>query len=65
MEEVLKRVGRYDLLEVIGRGGAAVVYLAYQRDLQRRVALKELAPQHADDATSPCASSRNRGWRRR
>ncbi len=53
MEEVLKRVGRYDLLEVVGRGGAAVVYLAHQRDLQRRVALKELAPQHAETDFAP------------
>lgn len=51
MPEVLKRVGRYDLLEVIGRGGAAVVYLAQQRDLQRHVALKELAPYHAADTS--------------
>src|SRR6202042_562911 len=51
MPEVLKRVGRYDLLEVIGRGGAAVVYLAQQRDLQRNVALKELAPYQAADTT--------------
>jgi serine/threonine protein kinase len=51
MEEVLKRVGRYDVLEVIGRGGAAVVYLAKQRDLQRPVALKELAPYHLDDSS--------------
>jgi serine/threonine protein kinase len=51
MPEVLKRVGRYDLLDVIGRGGAAVVYLAHQRDLRRNVALKELAPFHAADAT--------------
>ena len=51
MEEVLKRVGRYDLLEVIGRGGAAVVYLARQRDLQRPVALKELAPYQAADTS--------------
>jgi hypothetical protein len=33
----IRRVGRYDLLEVIGRGGAAVVYLAYRGDLRRRV----------------------------
>jgi serine/threonine protein kinase len=39
-----RSVGRYELLEVIGRGGAAVVYLALQRDLRRQVALKELAP---------------------
>jgi serine/threonine protein kinase len=51
MPEVLKRVGRYDLLEVIGRGGAAVVYLAQQRDLHRHVALKELAPYHAADTS--------------
>ena len=51
MPEVLKRVGRFDLLEVIGRGGAAVVYLAVQRDLQRHVALKELAPFHLADAS--------------
>jgi serine/threonine protein kinase len=51
MAEPLRRVGRYDLLEVIGRGGAAVVYLAYQPDLDRLVALKELAPHHAADPT--------------
>ncbi len=51
MQEVLKRVGRFDLLEVIGRGGAAVVYLAVQRDLQRHVALKELAPFHLADSS--------------
>ena len=51
MQDVLKRVGRFDLLEVIGRGGAAVVYLAMQRDLQRHVALKELAPFHLADTS--------------
>jgi serine/threonine protein kinase len=48
----IRIVGRYELLEVVGRGGAAVVYLAYQTDLRRRIALKELAPfQAAVDPT--------------
>jgi tRNA A-37 threonylcarbamoyl transferase component Bud32 len=51
MTDALRTVGRYDLLEVIGRGGAATVYLAHQRDLERRVALKELAPVRAADQT--------------
>ena len=49
MAEPLRQVGRYDLFEVIGRGGAAVVYLAYQPDLDRQVALKELSAHHASD----------------
>ena len=36
---------------MIGRGGAAVVYLAQQRDLRRLVALKELAPVHPGDTS--------------
>jgi hypothetical protein len=46
-DEPIKTVGRYELVEVIGRGGAAVVYLALQHGLRRPVALKELAPFHA------------------
>ena len=51
MSHVLRTVGRYDLLDVIGRGGAAIVYLARQHDLERPVALKELAPIRAGDET--------------
>jgi tRNA A-37 threonylcarbamoyl transferase component Bud32 len=36
-------VRQYELLRPIGRGGMATVYLARQRDLDRYVALKELA----------------------
>ena len=38
----LGRVGRYELLEILGEGGMATVYLAHQDDLDRQVALKEL-----------------------
>ncbi len=49
MAESLRRVGRYELVEVLGRGGTAIVYLAHQPDLDRLVALKELSPHHAGD----------------
>jgi Protein kinase domain len=47
--EVLRTVGRFELLQEVGRGGMAVVWLARQTDLDRKVALKELAPFHAAD----------------
>jgi len=34
----------YELLEVIGRGGYGITYLAMDRNLQRRVAIKEYLP---------------------
>ncbi|HZB00878.1 MAG TPA: serine/threonine-protein kinase, partial [Actinomycetota bacterium] len=49
----LDRIGTelagYRLLEIIGRGGASVVYLAEHLRLGRRAALKVLAPQLAHD----------------
>ena len=46
-----RKVGRYEVIREIGRGGTAVVYLARQTDLDRNVALKELAAFRASDPT--------------
>jgi serine/threonine protein kinase len=42
-ERVARAVGRYEVLEELGRGGMATVFLARQLDLDRLVALKELS----------------------
>ena len=42
-------VGSYRIVRTLGRGGMSVVYLAEHDWLQRKVALKVLAPQLADD----------------
>ena len=49
MPDVVRTVGRYGIVSELGRGGMAVVYLAQQVDLDRLVALKELAAFHAAD----------------
>ena len=40
MPSVFQRVGPYDIVEEIGRGGMAVVFLATDSRTARRVALK-------------------------
>jgi serine/threonine-protein kinase len=44
--------GRFRILRHHARGGLGAVYAAYDEDLHREVALKEIQPQYADDAES-------------
>ncbi len=50
MADVTRKVGRFEVVREIGRGGMAVVYLARQTDRDRLVALKELPAFHAADS---------------
>ena len=42
----------YKIMEVLGKGGMAIVYLAVQESIGRNVALKILAPDHNDETFS-------------
>src|SRR5262249_50753542 len=48
----LGRLGHYEVLEVIGRGGMGVVLKAFDPSLHRVVAIKALAPQLATNGTA-------------
>lgn len=49
---MLGRLGEYEVLEVIGRGGMGVVLKGYDHDLNRYVAIKVLAPQWASSGAA-------------
>jgi len=44
-----ERVGGYDIVELVGRGGVAEVYKAYDRAIDRFVAIKILLPEFRGD----------------
>lgn len=44
------KIGRYEIKDVIGRGGMATVYLAYDPRFERQVAIKVLPGQYLDDS---------------
>ncbi|MBX3465203.1 MAG: serine/threonine protein kinase [Planctomycetes bacterium] len=46
-----ERVGDYRIKGVLGRGGMGIVYLGWQEELEREVALKVLSPHYAADPT--------------
>jgi serine/threonine-protein kinase len=47
---VLGRLGGYDVLEIIGRGGMGIVLKAFDRELKRCVAVKVLSPHLAQSS---------------
>ena len=52
------RIGRYRIERVLGCGGFATVYLGYDEDLQRRVAVKVPHPERVADAEAYLTEAR-------
>ena len=50
-EETSNKIGQYELRSVLGKGGMAAVWRAYQPTLDREVAIKVMAAQFSSDET--------------
>ncbi len=50
-EETSNTIGQYELRSILGKGGMAAVWRAYQPSLDREVAIKVMAAQFSDDET--------------
>jgi serine/threonine protein kinase len=44
-----RKLGKYEIIELIGQGGMATVYKGYQQDIDRYVAIKVLPPHPGQD----------------
>jgi serine/threonine-protein kinase len=44
MGEMPQKIGKYEIISLLGEGGSGVVYKGYDPDIQRRVAIKVLHP---------------------
>lgn len=49
MNVPVKRIGKYEVIEILGRGGMGLVYRAFDRQLNREVAIKTVTEGFAGD----------------